>query len=144
MTYDALLWFRVGRLRLRRIRVRKAYRRKRRPVSRQSKLQYAKYEGEARARIEERLTYFNAHYRFTWKKVTVRNQRTRWGSCSKAGTLSFNFRLALLAPELLDYVVVHELCHLAEFNHSRAFWARVAETVPDWRARRTSLKKIRL
>lgn len=95
-------------------------------------------------RILERLEFWNRVYGFSWKSVAIRNQKTRWGSCSRRGTLSFNYRLILLAPELLDYVVVHELCHLKEFNHSRAFWELVGRGIPDWRARRAELKKIRL
>ncbi len=140
MPRSRLLWFMGRRFRImrrRRVRVR-------RPPSRASRLQYQEHKTEAREKILERLEYFNRHYAFSWKAVSIRNQKSRWGSCSKARTLSFNFRLILISPHLLDYVIVHELCHLAEFNHSRAFWARVSETVPDWKSHRAELKKIRL
>jgi len=69
-------------------------------------------------------------------RVQIRDQRTRWGSCSSRGTLSFNWRLALAPLEVLDYVVVHELCHLREPNHSARFWRLVASRRPGWRAQR--------
>jgi predicted metal-dependent hydrolase len=69
-------------------------------------------------------------------RVQIRDQRTRWGSCSARGTLSFNWRLALAPLEVLDYVVVHELCHLREPNHSQRFWRLVASRRPGWRRQR--------
>lgn len=74
------------------------------------------------------------------KKVVIRNQKTRWGSCSQAGTLSFHYRLVFLPQRLREYVIVHELCHLAEFNHSQKFWNRVGGIFPDYRERRKELK----
>ena len=68
--------------------------------------------------------------------VQIRDQRTRWGSCSARGNLSFNWRLALAPFEVLDYVVVHELCHLREPNHSKRFWRLVASRRPGWRRQR--------
>ena len=70
-----------------------------------------------------------------------RDQRTRWGSCSSRGTLSFNWRLALAPLEVLDYVVVHELCHLREANHSPRFWRLVGERRPGWREQRAWLRE---
>jgi predicted metal-dependent hydrolase len=76
-----------------------------------------------------------------YRDVRIRDQRTRWGSCSSRGTLSFNWRLALTPFEVLDYVVVHELCHLREPNHSAAFWKLVASRRPGWRRRRDWLNR---
>ena len=70
------------------------------------------------------------------KRIQIRDQRSRWGSCSTNGTLSFNWRLVLAPFEVLDYVVVHELCHLREPNHSRRFWRLVESRRPDWRLHR--------
>jgi len=70
------------------------------------------------------------------KRIQIRDQRSRWGSCSTRGTLSFNWRLVLAPFAVLDYVVVHELCHLREPNHSRRFWKLVEQRRPDWRAQR--------
>ncbi len=76
----------------------------------------------------------------SFSRIEVRGQRTRWGSCSARGTLSFNWRLVLAPFEVLDYVVVHELCHLREPNHSPRFWRLVAERRPGWRAQRDWLR----
>jgi predicted metal-dependent hydrolase len=69
-------------------------------------------------------------------RIQIRDQRSRWGSCSTRGTLSFNWRLVLAPFDVLDYVVVHELCHLREPNHSGRFWKLVEQRRPDWRAQR--------
>jgi predicted metal-dependent hydrolase len=69
-------------------------------------------------------------------RVQIRDQRSRWGSCSTRGTLSFNWRLVLAPFDVLDYVVVHELCHLREPNHSRRFWRLVEQRRPEWRMHR--------
>ncbi len=71
-----------------------------------------------------------------WKRVGVGNQRSRWGSCSAAGTLRFNYRLVMAPPEILDYVVVHELAHRKELNHSSRFWGLVERHVPDYKTAR--------
>lgn len=92
--------------------------------------------------VRSRLEYFNQFYNFKYNKITIRNQISRWGSCSKKGNLNFNYRIALLKPELADYIVVHELCHLGEFNHSKNFWDLVEKTLPDWRKLRSELKSI--
>lgn len=99
---------------------------------------------DTRILVAHRLAHFNRVYQLTWKRIFVRNQRRSWGSCSKAGNLNFNLRLALLAPGLADYVIVHELCHRQHFNHSKDFWSLVAKTIPDYKERRRALKKYRL
>ncbi len=101
-------------------------------------------EGIKRARkvFPERIAYFAKQMGVTYGRVTLREQKTRWGSCSSKGNLNFNWKLILLPPELLDYVVVHELAHRKEMNHSAAFWKVVEEVLPDYRERRKALKEI--
>jgi predicted metal-dependent hydrolase len=91
-----------------------------------------------------RLEFFNQEYNFKYKSISVRDQKTRWGSCSRQGALNFNYRLVLLPESLLDYVAVHELCHLKEMNHSVRFWNLVAHTIPDHKEKRKELEKFRL
>jgi predicted metal-dependent hydrolase len=76
-----------------------------------------------------------------YRLIRIADQRTLWGSCSSAGTLSFNWRLVLAPLEVLDYVVVHELCHLLVPNHSKSFWALVEASRPDWREQRDWLRE---
>jgi predicted metal-dependent hydrolase len=73
--------------------------------------------------------------------VSVRNQRSRWGSCSARGTVSLNWRLVRTPDNVRDYIILHELAHLREMNHSDRFWARVAETCPGWREAERWLKR---
>ena len=108
-----------------------------------SRQNYLQYKEHARALAHEKIVHYNMHYNFKVGRVTVRNQTSRWGSCSKQGNLNFNYRIALLPTRLSDYIVVHELCHLGEFNHSEKFWALVARTMPDWKTLRKELRGIR-
>ena len=101
----------------------------------------AEYKKKAQTLAAARLAYFNQFYGFTWARISIRDQKTRWGSCSRKGNLNFNYKIALLEPALADYIVVHELCHLRQMNHSPAFWKLVEKTIPDYAARRTALKK---
>lgn len=98
------------------------------------------YRRQARAIITERLAYWNSRYGFTYHRVAIKEQKTRWGSCSRKGNLNFNWRLLLAPLPILDYVVIHELCHLKEQNHAQRFWALVAQSCPDYRERRRWLK----
>lgn len=103
--------------------------------------EYQQYKEAARKRVAEKLEYWNQFYGFTYGRVSIRNQRTRWGSCSARGNLSFHYRIALLPEPLADYLIVHELCHLKAFDHSPRFWALVAQTIPDYQKRRQLLRK---
>lgn len=92
----------------------------------------ALYRHEARRHLRERVATFAGRMRVEPGKVEFRNQRTRWGSCSPKETLSFNWRLIMASPEVIDYVVVHELAHLRIQKHTRRFWRLVREQVPNY------------
>jgi predicted metal-dependent hydrolase len=135
--------FRIFKFRIRRRRVR------RKPRSKtKSHPHYLVHKEAALTLVTSRLTHYQAIYRdqfgytLIYKKVTIKNMSSRWGSCSRKGNLNFNYRLALLPSELADYVIVHELCHLGEFNHSRKFWNLVEKAVPGWREGRAKLQQI--
>ena len=99
-----------------------------------------RYRNAAREVFTNRVEYY---HRFTgghYTSITIRDQKTRWGSCSAKGNLNFNWKLVLMPPEILDYVVVHELAHRLQMNHSAAFWAEVGKILPDYRERRQWLK----
>lgn len=103
--------------------------------------QYQKLRCAAQQLVSERLKHYNEHYRYHISCVAIRNQKSRWGSCSKSGRLNFNYRLLHLPIALADYVVVHELCHLGEFNHSPKYWALVQKTTPDYLRLRAELRQ---
>lgn len=105
---------------------------------------YERHRESARAVINERLHHFATFYEVQYARVSIRNTSTRWGSCSSAGGLNFHYKIGLLPPSLMDYVIVHEVCHLIEMNHSRSFWVHVARTVPDYRQCRAALKQYAL
>ena len=91
--------------------------------------------------IPERVKYFAPQVGVSYGRITIRNQKTRWGSCSGKGNLTFNCLLMLTPPEVIDYVVVHELCHRKEMNHSKAFWSEVEKVLPGYKAQVKWLKE---
>ncbi|MBR3973531.1 MAG: M48 family metallopeptidase [Oscillospiraceae bacterium] len=91
--------------------------------------------------IPARAAYYAPLVGVSYGRITIRSQHTRWGSCSSKGNLNFNCLLALAPPEVLDYVVVHELCHRKEMNHSARFWAEVERILPDYRRSLNWLKE---
>lgn len=95
----------------------------------------------ARADLTERVTRLAARMGVDFAGITIRAQRTRWGSCSARGSLSFNCLLMLAPPEMREYVAVHELCHRKQMNHSAAFWREVALWLPDYAAQRAWLRE---
>ena len=95
----------------------------------------------AKGYLPERAIELAGKYEFKINKVSVRNQKTRWGSCSARGNLSFNFNLVQYRKEIIDYVILHELCHLREMNHSIKFWKLVEKICPDYKKLRRELKK---
>ena len=96
---------------------------------------------EALRVIPERVRFYAPVVGVTYGRITIRNQRTRWGSCSAKGNLNFNCLLMKAPPEVLDYVVVHELCHRLEMNHSPRFWAQVERVLPDYKVSRKWLRE---
>lgn len=111
------------------------------PTIKLSKKKYDQKKEQSRKLVLEKLHFWNQYYQFQWKQVTIRNQSTRWGSCSSAGTLSFHAGLIDLSEELQDYLIVHELCHLQAMNHSAQFWKLVERTLPDAKKLDIRLKK---
>lgn len=100
-----------------------------------------KLADKALQHIPKRVSYFAKQIGVTYGKITIRNQKTRWGSCSGKGNLNFNCLLMLTTPEVIDYVVVHELCHRKEMNHSGAFWAEVEKVIPNYKEQVKWLKE---
>jgi predicted metal-dependent hydrolase len=99
------------------------------------------YKRRAGERLRASVERWSAIIGETPRRIVVGDQRSRWGSCAADGTLRFNWRIVMAAPLLMDYVVVHELAHLKQRNHSRAFWAEVEVIMPDYRLRRAQLKE---
>lgn len=89
--------------------------------------------------LKSRIEEINAHYQFEYARISVKDLRSRWGSCSAKKNINFHYKLLFLPVELADYIVAHELCHLKEMNHSPAFWKLVSETVPDYKKRREEI-----
>lgn len=104
------------------------------------KNEYLKNKIAAHYLVMQRLEYFNRFYGFKYARISIRDQKTRWGSCSRRGNLNFNYKIALISPEEADYIIVHELCHLEEFNHSGNFWNLVAKTIPEYKKIRKGIK----
>lgn len=94
----------------------------------------------AKIYLPGRAEYLAGQYGFSFKKLSLRNQKTRWGSCSASGNISLNYRLMRYRKELIDYVIIHELCHLRELNHSKKFWEIVESLVPDYQSLKRELK----
>lgn len=97
-----------------------------------TRVEFLQHKDRAFEIAKSRIEYFNQFYNFRFNKINIRNQKTRWGSCSRKGNLNFNYKIALVSEEISDYIVVHELCHLGEFNHSQRFWNLVGKTIPNY------------
>lgn len=123
---------------------------RRRKNSKSSHAHYLEHKEKTRSLVTARLHAIIAKYSaigIDFKQVgriAIRNTRSRWGSCSSKGNLNFSYRLSLLPAHLSDYVIIHEVCHLREFNHSSRFWDLVALISPDFDKQREELKKYSL
>ena len=120
---------------------------KRKPVPKprvtKTRAELAKYKlmkKQAEEYFPYKVAFYAQKHGFAYERVRLMNAKTRWGSCSTRGTLSFNIALMKLDPPLRDYVIIHELCHIKEMNHSKNFWALVASLDPHYKLHRQSLK----
>ncbi len=100
--------------------------------SRNNRQEYLRLREYARDFVTRRLEKYSEFYGFEYKSVAIRNQKTRWGSCSSKSNLNFNYKIMLLPQRHADYIIVHELCHLKEFNHSKRFWNLVSQAIPEY------------
>ena len=103
---------------------------------------YQEHRDRARIIITARVVYWSEVMGLSYNRLSIRHTSTRWGSCSSKRNLNFSYRLMFLEPELIDYVVIHELAHLVEMNHSVRFWNIVAQYCPDYKILRNSLRKL--
>ncbi len=110
-------------------------------VEKLSEEELAELKNRARRVFLSRCAYYAPVVGVRYERVSIRSQRSKWGSCSGKGNLNFNCLLLLAPPEVLDYVVVHELCHRLEMNHSPRFWAEVQRVLPDYASARRWLKQ---
>lgn len=110
-------------------------------VIKSSKKDFLQNKDNALSLATSRIEYFNKIYGFKFNKINIKNQKTRWGSCSRKGNLNFNYKIILLPQRLSDSIIVHELCHLGEFNHSRKFWNLVSKAIPDYLEIKNELRK---
>ena len=109
-------------------------------LSNKTKEDYKKNKNIAKEEIENIIGKLNKN--FNYKKINIKNQKTMWGSCSANKNLSFNYKIIYLTEELREYIVVHELCHLKEMNHSKRFWDEVEKILPDYKERRKKIKNL--
>lgn len=97
---------------------------------------------QANAYIPKRVKFYADKYNFEYNRVTIKNLKSKWGSCSSKNNLNFNLKLMKYRKEVIDYIVVHELCHLKEMNHSKTYWALVSSIIPNYKELEKELKLI--
>ncbi len=107
-----------------------------------SRREYLRHKERAKELAKRKILELNAVYNFPYCRISIRNQKSRWGSCSRKGNINLNYRIVYLPEKYLNYIIVHELCHLKEFNHSRRFWDLVARTIPDYRKIRKEFRNL--
>ncbi|MHB8651625.1 MAG: M48 family metallopeptidase [Minisyncoccota bacterium] len=93
---------------------------------------YLENKDKAYELVRERVMFYNKVYAFSFNKIFIKNQKTRWGSCSNKQNLNLNYKIVFLPQKHQDYIIVHEMCHLKEFNHSKSFWALVEKILPNY------------
>lgn len=113
---------------------------KHQPIIKSGRRDYLKYKPQALVLAKAKVVQWNSCYGFSYNRISIKNQKTRWGSCSKKGNLNFNYKIVHLPEKLTDYLIVHELCHLKEMNHGRNFWNLVAQAIPDYKNSRRELR----
>ncbi len=106
-----------------------------------SREEFLKEKESLRKLAKKRILYFNEFYNFSFNKIFIKNQKTRWGSCSSKKNLNFNISILKLPKELQDLIFVHEMCHLKEMNHSEKFWDLVEKKIPNYKELNKELKK---
>lgn len=114
------------------------------PVTRYSHKDYILNKEKALLIISKKTEILAKKYGYSYNKINIKNQKTRWGSCSKKGNLNFNYKVMFLPEKIQDYIIAHELCHLREFNHSRKFWNLVERIIPNYLDIRKELKRNRI
>ncbi len=102
---------------------------------------YLENKDKALALVTDRVRFYNQTLGYSFNKIFIKNQKTRWGSCSSKKNLNLNYKIVFLPEKHQDYIIVHEMCHLKEFNHSKKFWALVGETLPDYLEIKKELRK---
>lgn len=102
---------------------------------------YLAHKNQARELVFKKIQEFNSLYQYKYSKISIKNQKTRWGSCSSQGNLNFNYKIIFLPELIINYIIVHELCHLKEMNHSVKFWSLVTKTIPDYRIISKNLRR---
>jgi predicted metal-dependent hydrolase len=107
-----------------------------------SRREYLAVKERARKLATQKIEEHNALYNFRYSRISIRNQKTRWGSCSRRGNLNFNYRIVHLPEKYLDYIIVHELCHLKELNHGKNFWKLVEIKIPDYKILRRKMRHL--
>jgi len=114
------------------------------PVRAVSTKEYQDHKPQALQLAHERVQHFNEIYGFSFNRISIRNQKTRWGSCSSKKNINLNYKILFLPKAMQDYIIVHELCHLKEMNHSHRFWNLVQQALPDCLETRKMLRSYRL
>lgn len=113
-------------------------------IANKSREHYLQHKERARSLLIKRVEFFAQEFGFEYGDIRIKNHTSRWGSCSAKGNLNFNYRIMFLPQELQDYIIVHELCHLREMNHSPKFWAHVGSIIPDYQSMKKKLKMVGL